>query len=94
MDRDFWSDRKYPLQKGPGIIFVDISPNQPIKAVDGLARFYGLFAKYYPLDWWEEMKARITEYGFVIKSRTYQGKISEEEFRLSDTGKLFTRKLR
>lgn len=94
MDRDFWDDRKYPLQKGPGIIFVGIPPDQLGKAIDGLARFYALFAKYYPLDWWESTKARITEYGFVIKCYTWQGRISEDEFRLADDGKLPTRRLR
>ncbi len=94
MDGDFWNDRKHPVQKGPGIIFVDIPPDQPEKAIDGLARFYGLFAKYFSLDWWGEVKARVSERGFVIRMRTWEGKISEDAFRLRDNGKLFTRKVR
>lgn len=94
MDRDFWDDRKHPLQKGRGIIFVDISPDQPDKAINGLAVFYAWFARRWPLDWWEGMKARIREYGFVIRYHTWEGKISEDEFRLTDDGKLLTRKLR
>lgn len=94
MDRDFWNDRQHPLKKSPGIIFVDVPPDQQERAIDGLARFYGLFARYFPLDWWEEMKARVSEYGFVIRYHTREGQISEEEFRLADDGKLYTRRLR
>jgi predicted nuclease of predicted toxin-antitoxin system len=94
MDRDFWKDRKHPLQKVRGIIFVDIAPDQIGKSIDGLARFYWLFAQYYPLDWWESMKARVTEYGFIIRFNTWKGKILEEEFKLMDDAKLLTRTLR
>jgi len=94
MDRDFWNDRKFPLQKGGRIIFVDIPPGQPNKAIDGLARFYSLFAKYYPLEWWENTKARITETGFAIKYRTYEGKKSEIQFLLTNEGKLLWRKVK
>ena len=94
MDRDFWNDRKHPPQKTRGIIFIDIPPDQPEKAIAGLARFYALFAKYYPLNSWEGTKARITEYGFVIKYRTREGRLSEDEFHLTDNGKLVTRRLR
>jgi predicted nuclease of predicted toxin-antitoxin system len=94
MDRDFWDDRKHSLPKSLGVIFVDVSPDQPEKAIDGLARFYALFAKYYPLDWWRGTKARVSERGFVLRVHTWEGRISEEEFRLNDDGKLFTRTLR
>jgi hypothetical protein len=63
MDGDIWDERKHPVQSCPGFIFVDVPPDRPKLAVDGLARFYGLFAKFYPLEWWRETKARITEYG-------------------------------
>jgi len=94
MDRDFWDDKKHPLQNSPGIIFLDLPPDQFGKAVDGLARFYFLFAKYYPLDWWDNMKARVSEYGFSIRMRTWEGKVSEEEYRLAESGKLLTRTIR
>ena len=94
MDRDFWRDREHPLRTTAGIIFVDVSPDQPEKACDGLARFYALFAKYYPLDWWKGTKARVYEHGFVVRNHTWQGRISEDEFRLTESGKLLTRVLR
>ena len=94
MDRGFWQDRKHPLQTTAGIIFVDASPDQPEKASDGLARFYALFARYYPLDWWKGTKARVHEHGFVVRTHTWQGRISEDEFLLTDSGKLLTRVLR
>lgn len=94
LDRDFWNDRQHPLGQSPGIIFVDIPPDQPERAIDGLARFYGLFARYFPLNWWEGMKARVSEHRFVIRCYTWDGQISEEEFRLAEDGKLYTRRLR
>jgi predicted nuclease of predicted toxin-antitoxin system len=94
MDRDFWNDRKHSLQTTAGIIFVDLPPSEPEKACDGFARFYALFAKYYPLDWWKGSKARVYEHGFVIRSHTWQGKVSEDEFQLTETGKLLTRVLK
>jgi hypothetical protein len=94
MDRDFWQDREHPLQTTAGIIFVDASPDEPAKAADGLGRFYALFAKHYPLDWWKGTKARVYDHGFVIRSHTWQGRVSEDEFQLTESGKLLTRVLR
>jgi hypothetical protein len=94
MDRDFWADRDHPLRETSGIIFVDIPPDEPGRAVDGLARFYAIFAKYFPLDWWKGSKARVYEHGFVLRSHTWQGRISETEFRLEGDGRLLTRALR
>jgi len=94
MDSDFWQDREHPLQTTAGIIFIDVPPDKPEKACDALARFYALFAKHYPLDWWKGTKARVYEYGFVLRIHTWEGRISEEEFQLKDSGKLLTRVLR
>jgi len=94
MDADFWNDRKHHLRKSPGIIFVNIPPDQVVKAINGLARFYALFASTYPLDWWYETKVRVTENGFVIRSPTWDGNISEDEYLLSEEGKLLTRSIR
>lgn len=94
MDRDFWDDKKHPLQKSPGIIFIDVAPDQLDKAIEGLAKFYALFARAYPLDWWHETKARITVNSFVIKGLSDEGNVFEEEFKLMDDGKLFMRKIR
>jgi predicted nuclease of predicted toxin-antitoxin system len=94
LDRDFWVDRQHPLRKSPGIIFVDIPPDQGSKVIDGLAKFYGIFAQRFPLDCWGEMRARISEDSFVLKYITWEGRISEDEFRLSKEGKLLTRTLK
>jgi hypothetical protein len=94
MDEDFWQDKKYLLETTAGVIYVCISPDEPERAVDGIARFYALFGKYYPLDWWKGTKARVYEHGFIIRTRTWKGRVTEEEFRLSESGKLFTRVLK
>src|SRR5262245_34341481 len=36
MDRGFWQDNKHPLKTTAGVIFVDVSPDGPEKATDGL----------------------------------------------------------
>jgi predicted nuclease of predicted toxin-antitoxin system len=94
MDSDFWDDRQHPMQKTPGVIFVDLPPDQISRAIDALAKFYALFAKEFPLDWWSETKARITDKSFTIKMVAWDGQISEDEYRLTDDNKLYTRTIR
>ena len=94
MDGDFWDERKHPIQQCSGVIFVDIPPDRVEVAVDGLARFYALFAKYYPLEWWERTKARVTERGFSLRMRTWEGRVSEDTFRLTNEGRLLTKRIR
>jgi hypothetical protein len=48
----------------------------------------------FPLGWWKGTKVRIYEHGFVIRSGTWLGRFSEEEFRLTESGKLLTRVLK
>lgn len=93
MDRDFWNDRVHPLQKGPGVFYIDISPDQPEEAVDALARFY-VYAEYVPLDWWKDMKVRVTKSGFITRSRVYEGTVEDHEFCYTDDGRLLTRRLK
>jgi hypothetical protein len=59
LDRDFWDDRKHPLQAvRRGIIFVDESPSQPSLILHTIGLVYGCFAKRYALGWWGSMKIR------------------------------------
>ncbi|MFZ5631941.1 MAG: DUF5615 family PIN-like protein [Bacillota bacterium] len=93
MDRDFWSDEKHSLQQTRGIIFLDIPPDQKDKAIEALARFWVSFAKYYPHDWWQGLKARVSVDGFVLKYTAWNGKVSEDEYRVIN-GQVFTRKIK
>ena len=94
MDRDFWRDSEHPLETTAGIVFLDVSPGDTAKASRAFVLFYLLFAKHYPLDRWKRMKARIYENGFVLRMRTWEGRITEDEFQLDDSGKVITRTLR
>ena len=94
MDRDFWNDRLHPLQKGRGVIYVDVSPNQPKEATYAFMIFYYMFAKYWPLDWWEDMKAQVTKSGFIIRIHTWKGTVKEYEFCFTNDGRLFERRLK
>jgi len=83
LDRDFWDDRKHPLQKvKTGIIYVAESPEQHERILRAFGFVYGCFAKSYPLDWWNSMKVRATVGEFEIKMRTWQGKIARYRMRL------------
>jgi ribosomal protein L34 len=63
-------------------------------ASTGLARFYAIFAKHYPRDWWKGTKARVSEHGFVLRFHTWEGRISEQEFRVTKDRRLLTRVVR
>lgn len=76
------------------IIFVDVPPDQPEQACYGLARFHALFGRYYPLDWWKGTKVRVRKFGFVVRIHTWDGRIAEDEFKLTASGKLMTRTVR
>ena len=94
MDRDFWDDRKHPLKKCPGVIFVNVDPSKIDDALEAMALFYVLFARAYPLDWWPETKAKLKRNSFVIKGRTWKGDVFEDEFKLTDDGRVLTRSIR
>jgi len=83
LDADFWDDRKYPVHRVHGIIFVDVSPSDISGILAALGLFYGCFAQRYPLDWWQAMKARATPKGFNIKIHTWEGHNVRYEFRLT-----------
>jgi hypothetical protein len=93
MDSDFWNDATHPLRNSPGIIFIDVPPDQPGKAIDSLVLFYALFAKYWPLDWWKGMKAKLHNDSFILKCCTFEGRIDEDEYKITNH-KLVTRKIR
>lgn len=67
--RDFWSDTKHPLQKLPGMIIMAIPNSQAPEAALALAILYDTFARHFTLDWWTEMKVRVSEKDYVIKRR-------------------------
>jgi predicted nuclease of predicted toxin-antitoxin system len=93
LDGDFWDDRRHSLQKGPGVIFVDLPPEKASAIVEGLALFYVTVAKYLSLDWWPGMKARIKRQTFTMKMHSYVGNIAEYEVR-PERGRLLVREIR
>ena len=73
-DRDFWDDRRFPLQTVHGVILVDVPAAQFGDALGAFMLVYEAFAKSYSLDWWQSMKVRATTRGFVLKMRTFEGR--------------------
>jgi predicted nuclease of predicted toxin-antitoxin system len=92
MDRDFWNDRKFPLQIVHGLIFIDVSPNNIDDALKVFGLIYGTFASSYSIDWWQNMMARALPENYFLKMRTWEGMKSEYEIRLMD-GILYAREI-
>ena len=91
MDSDFWNETKFPVHQVHAIIFVDASPGNIDDALQAFGLLYGCFAKSYPLDWWQGMKARATPQGFILRIRTWEGRNQQYEFRLSGDKRLIAR---
>lgn len=92
LDRDFCNDKKYPLQKIKGIIFIDEPPNKQDQILRAFGLVYGCFAKSFSLDFWANLKIRATSEEFIIKMRTWQGKVTKYGVRLR-SGHLFAKQL-
>jgi len=91
-DKDFWDERKHPIQKCFGIICTEAGPQSFDKLYDSLARFNHFFARYFSNDLWYNMKALIKTHGFILRERN-EGRINEKEYFFSK-GKIYHRVLR
>ena len=91
-DKDFWDDRKHPLQKCFGIICTEAGPQDYDKLYESLAWFNHFFAKHFSNDKWYNMKALIKIHGFILRQLN-EGKIDEKEYRIEGR-KIFMRVVR
>jgi predicted nuclease of predicted toxin-antitoxin system len=82
LDRDFWDDRKFPLRKSPGIIFIDVKSEKSDDILHAFGLLYGTFASSYSLDWWDEMKVRAKREGYVLRMRSREGRGVEYAIKL------------
>ncbi|HLG30998.1 MAG TPA: DUF5615 family PIN-like protein [Candidatus Brocadiales bacterium] len=92
MDRDFWDDKKFPLQNIPGVIFIDVPPSDVDDGLEAFALIYRTLAISFPLDRWPNKKARVTPSKYLLKMRTQEGHLLQYEIKLV-AGKLLTREL-
>jgi hypothetical protein len=93
LDGDFWNDRKHPVHRlRTGIIYVAEPPDQYDRILRALGLVYGCFAKSYPLDWLDQMKAKARVGEFELKMRNWENKIVRYQLRLSG-GHLMVREL-
>jgi hypothetical protein len=92
-DRDFWDDRKFPLQAVRGVIFVDVPAALFASALGAFMLVYEAFAKTYSLDRWQSMKVRATTRGFVLKMRSYEGREAAWAIK-AERGRVLARELR
>lgn len=92
MDRDFWDDRKFPLQVVPGVIFLDVPPDSVDEAMSAFGLMYGTFARTYSLEYWWGKKARVTPSRYFLKMRMPEGDVMHYEVKL-EAGGLLARQL-
>jgi predicted nuclease of predicted toxin-antitoxin system len=92
-DKDFWDEKKHPIQKCSGIICTEAGPAEIEKLYSSLAKFYVSFAKEYPNHWWRYTKAYVKTDGFILRTIQWDGAIDETEYRYHN-GKLMRRKIK
>jgi predicted nuclease of predicted toxin-antitoxin system len=81
-DRDFWDDRKFSLATVPGVIFLDVSPEDLNAALDAFNLLYFVLGKSFSLERWNGVKARVSSSGFILKLRTIEGHVTQYELRV------------
>ena len=80
LDRHFWNDRKFPLQKLPGVIFIDIPPDRVDEALEAFWLVYETLARF--LGNWKKMKIRASRNGYFVKGISWDGGIVRYEFKV------------
>jgi predicted nuclease of predicted toxin-antitoxin system len=92
-DKDFWDEKKHPIQKCFGIICIDAGHQETDKILKALALFDVYFFRYIPKNWWNKQKALIKTDGFILRQIIDNGSIQDNEY-LIDKGKIYTRRLK
>jgi len=67
LDADFWSDRRFPLQQGGGVIWLNVDDNDVQGALRAFGLIYGTFAKSFGGNWSRGLKARACPDRFFLK---------------------------
>lgn len=70
LDRDFLDDRRYPIQRLPGVVIVTVSSNQSasiLSALSVFAEFISLFP--FPRNFMQDSKFQVNREGCVIRGR-------------------------
>jgi predicted nuclease of predicted toxin-antitoxin system len=81
LDKDFWNDRKFPLQKLPGIIFIDFPPDRVDDAIAAFWVVYETLASL--LGNWEQMKIKAAKNGYFMKGVSWEGKVIRYEVKVT-----------
>jgi len=66
MDQEFWNLRKFPLNRGGGVIVVEAGSS----STEGLRAFgllFGCFARGFPGDWTQGLRARAMRDRFILR---------------------------
>ena len=92
-DKDFWDEKKHPIHECFGIICFESGPEDFEKLSQSFARFHYYFAAHFSLELWNQFKVFLKLKGFIIRQRTNEGIIVEEEY-LFEKGDIWIRKLR
>lgn len=76
-DNDFWNDNKFPLQKIPGIILIDIPSSRISDALKSFWLVYETFARFQGN--WYQMKIRALDNRYFMKGVSWDGDLIRYE---------------
>ena len=82
MDKDFWNEQKFPINKFGGLIFLDINPSNINKALNAFYYIWFTLLKYFHVSNIRYIKARVTESNYFLSIIAYTGERTCYEFKI------------
>src|SRR5579862_6761335 len=79
-DKDFWDEKKHPIQNHFGIFCVESGPQNANNFYLSFVRLYIGFARFVPNEWWAKTKVLLKTDGFTIR-KINPGIINETEYK-------------
>jgi predicted nuclease of predicted toxin-antitoxin system len=92
-DKDFWNDKKHPLQNCIGVFCIDAGPQDTDHVYQSFALLNYNLARFISKEFWHKSKALLKSHSFTIKQLTAWGAITETEYEFVRS-KVFIREIR
>ena len=81
-DRDFWSDRRFPVHKGGGAVVLEAPPSDVMKCLRSFGLAYGTFAKSFGGSAVNGIRIKASEDRFLLKMKSPSGSRVTYEMKL------------
>lgn len=91
-DKDFWDERKHPIQKHFGVFCIESGPQQTENIYRSIAQIILKLARFISNEWWDKTKVHLKTDGFTIR-RLEGGLITETEYKFVGK-KIYFREIR